>query len=457
MSHKSAGSLGHRILNAAGWLFGGHFVGQLLRLVSNLFMTRLLVPDMFGIMALANVIMVGIAMLSDIGISQGIIQSKRGTDPVYLNTAWTLQILRGGVLWFIALLIAAGIYCFGLWGWLPQGSVYADPVLPYVIAVLSFSALIAGFVSTNVATANRHLALRQLTLLELVSQLSGLLLMVAWVLLEKSIWALVAGALLASVVRVLLSHVVLPGAKNYIHWDKNAFLEIFGFGKWIFLTSLLGFLSANGDRLILSGLIDPAALGLYVIALFLVGALQEVFVKLGGSVAFPAFSEVLRGQGQTLKLAYYKFRLPLDVATLVSAGLLFSAGHLLICFLYDARYQAAGPMVEILSISLFGVRFSLADQCFLAMGKPKLLVPIIVSKLLGLFVFLPFSFYAWGLEGAVWVAGGAILFALPVTIFLKIKHDLFAIWYELAVLPLLGVGYLLGLLANYLVSIVCSC
>jgi O-antigen/teichoic acid export membrane protein len=289
-------------------------------------------------------------------------------------------------------------------------------------------------------------------MIELIGQSVALACMLAWGMWDKSVWALVVGSLVYSIIRVTLSHRLLPGEKNNLHWNRTAFHEILGFGKWIFLTSILGFLSANGDRLVLSGLTDSKTLGIYAIALLLISALRDLFSKLIGSVSFPAFSEVVRERRDALKQTYYKFRLPVDFATLISSGLLFASGHLLIHFLYDDRYHAAGAMIEILSISIFEIRYSLAGQCFMALGLPKLLVPTMLIRLIVLFGCLPLAFHWWGLQGAVWTIACNGLFTLPVTLYLKTKHGLIDLKRELVVLPLLGVGYAVGLALNHAVG-----
>ena len=130
--------LKRRVITAGAWSLAGYAVSQVIRFGSNLIMTRLLVPEMFGVMAIATIVMVGLAMFSDLGLRQSIVQSRRGDDPAFLNTAWALQILRGLVLWAIALAIALGLYLADRAGMVPAGSVYADPSLPWVIAALSF-------------------------------------------------------------------------------------------------------------------------------------------------------------------------------------------------------------------------------------------------------------------------------------------------------------------------------
>lgn len=450
---KQSPPLRHRIIRAGTWIMGEQFASAALRLASNLTMTRLLVPEMFGIMAISYVIMMGLVLFSDIGLHQSIVQSRRAHEPAYLNTVWTMQVVRGFFLWMMATGIAVGFYVLGRLNWLPAGSVYADPVLPWVVAAVSTTALIGGFASTRLATASRDLALGRVTLIELGCQVAGLLFMIAWAMVDRSIWALVSGALFACALRAILSHTSLPGQKNRLHWDRSAAKEVFGLGKWIFLTSILGYLSSNGDRLILGALTDAETMGLYAIALFMVSALQEVFSKLVGKVAYPAISEVVRERPDALKSVYYKFRWPFDIATLLTTGLLFSAGHLVVDFLYDDRYQSVGHMMEILSIGMFEARFLLAAQCFIAMGKPKLLAPIIFVRVVALFGLMPLCFYIWGLEGALWIAGGSALFTIPVTFYLKYKHDLFDLRHELLVLPLLLVGVLLGMGLTHVVSL----
>jgi O-antigen/teichoic acid export membrane protein len=430
-----------RILRAGSWTIGASVGSQLIRLASNLVMTRLLVPEMFGVMALANAIMAGMQLLSDLGLKQNIVQSHNGNAPAFLNTVWTIQIMRGGLIWLLMLGIAGAIYLTDAVHWWHVDSVYADPILPYVIVALSFNAMIGGLESTRLATASRNLALGRMYLLDLTCNLAGVFFMVSWAMVDRSIWALVYGTLFTSALRVLASHTLLPGIRNRLHWDKDSLHEIFNFGKWIFLTSILGFLAANGDRLLLGGLIDPATLGIYSIAFMMVSAIRDAFAVMGSNVAFPAFSEIVRSRKAALKQAYYRFRLPMDVATLVAAGMLFAAGHLLIQFLYDDRYLEAGHMLEILCIGLLEVRFSLAIQCFMALGIPKLMVPLILIRILALFGLMPIAFNLWGLDGALWIVGSSALFALPVTFYFKAKHDLFDLKRELIVLPLIGVVF----------------
>jgi O-antigen/teichoic acid export membrane protein len=322
------------------------------------------------------------------------------------------------------------------------------------MAVLSLNAVIGGFTSTKLATANRNLSMGWVTRIELLSQVAGFVFMITWALIDRSIWALVIGSLIAAIFRMLLSHFVLPGEKNRLCLEIQAFWEIFHFGKWIFLTSILGFLAMNGDRLLLGTLTDSATLGIYAIAYFVVHAIKKILSKIMGSIAFPAFSEIARERREALKTVYYKFRLPVDIATLFFTGLLFASGHLLIQLLYDERYVAAGHMLEILSIGLITARFSLDGQIYMALGKPRLLTPLLLIPVLALFGLMPLAFHTWGLNGAVWVVGVSTLLSVPITFYFRIQYNLFDLKRELMVLPMLVVGYLFGLIMNQVARII---
>src|SRR5690606_37933513 len=145
------------------WTIAGYGAGHMLRLGSNLILTRLLFPEAFALMALVQVFMQGLAMFSDIGIGPSIVQNSRGEDVTFLNTAWTIQIVRGIVLSICACVVA----------W-PVSEVYGEPLLLPLLAVSGFSALIAGFNSTSVFTLNRKLAFGRLIAIQLLSHVVSL-------------------------------------------------------------------------------------------------------------------------------------------------------------------------------------------------------------------------------------------------------------------------------------------
>ncbi|MFM6205833.1 oligosaccharide flippase family protein, partial [Planktothrix sp.] len=88
-------SLSKKAIQGTIWTLFGYGGSQVLRFGGNLILTRLLVPELFGLMALVNTFITGLNLFSDVGIRPSIIRSQRGDDPEFLNTAWTIQVFRG--------------------------------------------------------------------------------------------------------------------------------------------------------------------------------------------------------------------------------------------------------------------------------------------------------------------------------------------------------------------------
>ena len=411
-----------------------------MRLATNLIMTRLLVPEMFGVMSIVTVVMVGLVLFTDLGLRQSIIQSKRGDDPVFLDTVWSVQIIRGILIWAVSGFIGIGIYWAAKLDWFAVNTVYADPLLPWIIPVASLSVLFAAFEPTWTSTASRRLEQSKITLIELASQISSILAMLLWVWIDKSIWALLVGGLSGNIVKTFIVYYVVPGVRNKWVLEKEAVTEILHFGKWIFASSIVGFLFMNGDRLLLGGLITAHELGVYTIAFFIVNSLTQVIDKLFGNVAFPALSEAARIKPNQLIDVYYRFRFLFDTGLLFFSGFLFIAGSTIIQLLYDPRYIAAGNMLEILSLMLLAVRYNLADQCFMAIGQPKLMTILNIVRAASLLLLLPLAFAKYQLTGALWAIVLSYFMSVPLTLYFKFKLNLLNITKEIYTLPVFIVG-----------------
>ena len=442
-----AGGLRARVLRAGGWTVAGFALSQAIRFGSNLVMTRLLVPEMFGVMAIATMVMYGLALFSDVGLRQGVVQSRRGREAAFLDTAWTLQIARGFVIWAGALVVALAFVLLN--AIVSPGSVYADTSLPYVVAILSVSAVIGGFDSTKIHVASRTLSLGRVTQIELAAQLFGLACMLGWALIDRSIWALVAGALGAAALRTLLSHAWLPGVANRCRWERAAAREILAVGKWIFAASALGFLVNSADRLILGALVNSAVLGVYAIAFLLYGAVEQVLVKIVGDVSFPALSEVARERPAALRSVYYRFHLAVGMPAWFAVGLLVAAAEPLVAHLYDARYADAGWMLRILALALLTLPFRVATQCFVVLGEPAQMSAIGAIRLACLCAAVPLGWHFFGLVGALWGIVLSYFSTLPTTLAFVVRHRLLDAARELALIPALLAGLAAGQAVSY--------
>src|SRR5262249_31270717 len=149
---------------------------------------RQLLPEAFGFMSLVNSTLTILHMFSDVGFHQAIIQSPRGDDPDFLNTAWTMQIIRGLGLWLCAVLITWPVSIF-----------YGEPLLLWLIPVVGLEEVIHCFDSTSMYTLSRRMVRGRLMAVEVATAVLYLSVTLIWVFfVQRSVWALVAGLLVSS-------------------------------------------------------------------------------------------------------------------------------------------------------------------------------------------------------------------------------------------------------------------
>ena len=451
---KPKSSLTSRVVSAGSWTLGGYAIGQFLRLGSNLIMTRLLVPEMFGLMALVLVFLYIVVLVSDVGIKPSIITSKRGEEENFLKTAWVIQILRGLLMVFVVALVAGAVRIANDHGMFLEKSVYADEEFPFVLIMMSLTLFIPSFNSPNIHLANRKLELKRVTVLGLISQIIGLIVMIGWALYDRSIWALIVGAICRELSYTILTHTSFPGVRMTFHWDWDAFWEIFHFGKWIFVSSLITAVYFQGDRLFLGTVIDAQLLGIYGIAYFLSSSFTGVLERVNSMVFFPMFSEVARENKEKLLEYYYKIRLRTDALAIFSAGFIYAVSEIAIVVLYDDRYIDAGWMLKILAFTLFFTGPLVSGALMYSTGNSKFPAFLKAVQLVFLFSAMPILYFKYDLPGALW----ALVLTHSATVLIdmayrKSKGQLIML-YEFRMLPIAIVGYFVGVAAESAISLV---
>jgi O-antigen/teichoic acid export membrane protein len=387
---EGGSSLRVLVRRGATWSILSHGGAQLLRFVSNLVLARLLFPEAFGLMAIVNALLQGLHLFSDIGIGPSIIQNSRGNDPAFLNTAWTVQVMRGTALWLVSCVIAV-----------PTAVFYGDPRLSWLVAVSGLNALIGGFNSTRLHSMYRNVDLARVSLIDFASQAIGLLAIVVWALVSPSIWALVFGSLAGSLAELVLSHVALPGIRNRFHYERRALTELVHFGRWIFLSTALTFLVMQSDKLIFGKLIDKAMLGVYGFAVAISSMPVLLLGRIESAVFLPVFSRV-HNAGEDLQPVFDRVRRPwLILCGWVLAGLC-GGGQAAVNVLWDERYADAGWITQLLAIAgWFGILELTYGAAVLARGQAKWLAAGNAGKLAGMVLLIPVGYHLDGFRGAV--------------------------------------------------------
>ncbi|NYS24846.1 oligosaccharide flippase family protein [Rhodobacteraceae bacterium 2376] len=389
-----------RVMRGSAFTIMGYGVSMALRLGSNLILARLLFPEAFGLALLLSLLMVGLQMFSDVGITPSILRSPRGDDPDFLNTAWTVQVLRGGVLWLAACALA----------W-PMAQFYNAPELVQMAPVMSLALIISGFNPTRIDTAGRHLLLGRVTALDLVAQTIGLGAMVVLAWITGSIWALVFGNLVLAASKLGLCWAFLPGPPNRFRWERAAVGELFSFGKWIFLSTIAGFLYLHADKAVLGRYLSTELLGIYNIGHALASLPLLLATQLAHRMMIPIYRERPPAESRESYMELRRMRLGLTGAALALSLALALWGGVLVDLLYDDRYALSGSIVVVVAIVLMVQLIPLTyDQAALAAGDSGRFFAMVALRAIIQIAAFVIGVELFGLAGAL--AGQAVGLAL---------------------------------------------
>jgi len=340
------------------WIILGFGISQVMRFGGNIVLTRLLSPEAFGIVGVVTAVLIGLEMFSDVGLRPNIIQNQRGEEPEFIRTAWTIQIIRG-----IILAIAAMAFAW------PLASLNNEPSLTIIIPFAGLTAIIAGFNSTWLLVYSRRMILGKLVILDLVAHFCSLITMMIWAWYYPSVWALVAGIFANRLVKLVASHTVLAGTTMKVQWESQSANELIRFGKWIFISTALGFLVARLDVFVFGSIAGMGMLGVYLLAKNLSRLTVEPLIKLASTVLLPLYSRIVEQDPKILRAQTFKSRAMLLLLFLPPLWAVVLWGDQLIALLYDERYQDAGWILQILAAGMIPASIiSTMNPVLLAVG-----------------------------------------------------------------------------------------
>jgi len=401
-----------RILRSTWWVVLGYGASQAIRLASNLILTRLLFPEAFGMMALVTMVTVGLMMFSDVGIGPALSRSPRGDEPAFLDTAWSIQVMRGVGLWLLTLLLA----------W-PVATFYTQPDLALYLPLAGLSLVATGFLPTRFELARRHLRMGRATLLDLASQLLGLGAMVLLALIMQSVLALVLGGVLTNVLRCALMWIGLPGRRDRFQLEGPALGELVGFGKWIFLSTAFGFVSTQGDKAVLGKMLSLEMLGIYNIGFFLANFPMSLGTAVAQDLLVPIYRNRPPGASAENRRKLARMRMLLTGGLCVLLVAMAYGGPPLVSFLYDARYHQAGAVVVLLACGLLPRAIGLSyDQAALAAGDSRRVFFFNAARASLQMILLVAGLHWFGLGGGIASYGVTMLSTHPLLIALGLRH-----------------------------------
>jgi O-antigen/teichoic acid export membrane protein len=420
------------LLRGVSWTILAYVLIQGFRFVTNIILTRLLAPELFGVVNIVYAVRNGIELLSDVGIGQNMVYHPDSHRPEFYNTAWTLQLIRGTLLWVASMVIA-----------LPIAKFYGEPLLAIMLPVASLPFLLQGAGSVGGYLAQKRMQFVRTNVFDIGLEFIGAAANVLTALYQPTAWALVIGNLVASLARMVASFFIVPDLGLKLFFSKKEAKAIIGFSKWVFVSSFAFFVAMSFDSLYLGKVSSLALLGVYGVARTLSQQVVNLVTRLSATFVFPIIASSAERSRAQLRRDVARARAAFLLAAAVVLAMLVVSGDLLVTLLYDARYHAAGSMLPVLVAGAwFAILSTVNESMLLGLGRPVYGAFANIGKLVWMVVGIPLAFAHYGPMGVVGIVGLSDLPRYAAVLVGQFREE-FSFAAQDILITIIGVGFLL--------------
>lgn len=391
-SHDQKPQGHHEMLNAKvlkGSLLttSGQLGIRLLDFLAVIVTARLLFPEDFGLVALGSTILMVFNSITNFPVLDALVRQKT-VDRNDLDTAFTLNAIRGGILALFIMALAQ-----------PIANLYADERLVLILVILSSAVIAQGLISPGMAHFLRDLNFKFHIFLEVFSKLASVVLTILLAVWLRSYWAIIIGIVAIPILTAVGSYFYAPYLPRF---SLTKWRSLFHFAGWVTVANTMSTANMYGDRFFIGGFLGPISLGYYYQACTISTVLTGNFVSSISHIFYSAFSKVQSDQPR-LKTAFLRTQYTVALIMFPLGALLGALSEPIVFLTLGPNWQAAGSLL----VWLFPFEAMMAlvipvQAIILSSGNTRYLP---IREFLSLFIRLTpilVTAYFMGLYGAVY-------------------------------------------------------
>lgn len=378
----------------AAWNYVVFGVGRLLSLLTTAILARLLVPEDFGLVALASVAVGYLSVLKDFGLGAALIQRPDDTDAT-ADTVFTWNLILGialtGTTFFVAPLVA---------------DFFAEPRVTPLLRALGWVFVLNSLGTVHSLRLLKELEFKKKLLPDLAQSVVKGVTSVGLALGGAGVWALVGGQLVGVVAFVGTAWIVRPWLPR-LTLAPGLARKLLRFGIAVLGIDALTVVNDSLDYVIVGRMIGSVELGIYTLAYRIPEMLVMSLLWVVATVAFPTFSALQTDPASVRRAFLGTTRYVSLIVAPMSIGLALTADPL-VRVVWGEQWIDAIPVLRLLAVYVLirSIGYHVGG-IYKAMGKPRVLVGL---GLLSLVVLLP-SLLIGSLFGLVGVAIGHVVAA----------------------------------------------
>lgn len=352
-------SLGKKVRRGSLFILLSSVLKQILEFTRRLILARILLPADFGLVGIGIIVTSGLSALSGTGFRKALIQTSNNSKSL-LNTAWSVEILRGIVLCCITFFSAPLVAGF-----------FNNESATNILRAMSVLPLMQGLTNIGTIYFEKELQFHRLLVHEQISIIITFVTSLSYVFIQRNAWAIVVGSIAGGISQMITSYILHPYRPSWrIH--SNEFRLLFGFGKNIFIVGIVLYLVTQGDNMLVGRLVGTSALGAYMLAYSLANLHATTFAGSISKVTFPAYARIQTDPARLQDFFLGSFRIAMMVLVPITV-ILFLLSDSLILVLYGPKWEdAIRPFQVLCFLGLFRANSYVIASLLQGVGKPDL-------------------------------------------------------------------------------------
>lgn len=368
------------------WTSIQKFAGMGVSFIAGIILARLLTPEDYGCIGMLSIFMLLAGAFVDGGFASALIQKKRPTQEDY-STIFFFNLGMSLLMYVILFACASAIARF-----------YKMPILSSVLRVQGLVLIINAFSLIQSNQLRKQFKFKKIAIVTLITSIVSFSVTIIMAYKGFGVWSLVVMNLLTAFIPTVVYWFTNKWFPLWV-FSKASFKELFSFGFFMFLTTIITRICNNIQGLLIGRFYNPATMGYYSKAKSTEEMASTSLSSVIDQVAYPLYSEYQNDKPMltnvikklTLSIAYVTF--PMMLLLILLAKPVF-------VLLYSERWLDSVPYFQILCIAgiaicLQGVNY----QAIAAIGKSKAMFSwTLVKRAIGLALIVG-GLAAFGMKG----------------------------------------------------------
>lgn len=370
----------NKMVDATKWSTLSEIIAKLIIPITNMVLTRILAPEIFGIIATITMITSFADMLTDAGFQKYLIQHKFKTKRELFesaNVAFITNFVMSCIMWGIIAVfnneLARGL---------------GNEGYGFALSIASLQLPITAISSIQMAIYKKNLNFKTLFVRRIVSILLPFFITIPLAFLGFEHWALIIGTLFGNIANAIILTI-------YSEWKPKLFFkysilrEMFSFSSWSLIESLTVWLSSNIDTFIIGTMMTQYYLGLYKSSINMINSIMSIITMSITPVLISGISKLQDNDEKYKKIFYDAQRMISWIVFPLGVGI-FLYRDLAVNIMFGKGWFEAADIIGVVALVIpFKISIStLVSICYVSKGKPSISA---VSQMLYIIPLIPIS------------------------------------------------------------------